>query len=184
MKKFFRLLMGITLLVPVAIRAGELVTKKFDILNHGTLELAIPSLWQDKLLQINDQLPPAILLIPEPGYSLDIKITVLWDIGGKPDYNQPEQIKKYVEGIKQMLLPMISDETNIEMKEIKGMAGNVGSYFTVKNKYSAPNKPQYNTQGGIAVGHLQLIFNVMTPSADDPALSQTLEILKTATARK
>lgn len=176
--------MGLTLLVPVAVHAGEPITKKYDISSHGTLELAIPSAWQEQLLQIGDQVPPAILLTPEPGYSFDIKITVLWDMGGKPDYNQPEQIKKYVAGIKQTLVPMISDETNIELKEIKGMAGNVGSYFTVKNKYSAPNKPQYNTQGGIAVGHLQLIFNVMTPSADDPVLSQTLEILKTATARK
>lgn len=177
-------MVGLTLLIPAAVHAVEPITKKYDILNHGTLELAVPSLWQDKLLQINDQVPPAILLTPEPGYSFDIKITVLWDMGGNPDYNQPEQIKKYVEGIKQTLVPMISDETNIELKEIKSTAGNVGSYFTVKNKHSAPSKPQFNTNGGIAVGHLQLIFSVTTPSADDPVLSQTLEILKTATAGK
>ena len=154
------------------------VARSFPLSQKGKLELTMNSQWRDQVRQPPQGLPPTITLTPATGSSFQVMITPLWAV--RPGMVVPgkDEIRKLVQGAADKAGPQSIEQT-IPLRELAGATG-FGYYFTATDKAPGPGEFKYIAQGTIRVGEIALMFTVLTNDGAGSALSNSLEMLKSA----
>jgi len=169
----------VTLLIASIVSAsGQKAIRKYPILEHGTLELNVPTPWKAEVHKPRENMPPTIIFNPAKGNDFQVMITVLWGKTGEQDFNSQEKVRTFVEKDGQKLLPNIA-ETKIVLTEIKGVS-NRGYYFSVTDKAPNPGEYRYMTRGGLAVGNLLLNATILYRVKDSESVKDALSMLREA----
>lgn len=158
--------------------AGERTVREFQLPNMGHLELSLPRSWKDQLRQPPQELPPTITLSPSTGNAFQVLITPFWSV--RPNVVVPgkeEMRKSVMRTIEEARTQAV--EQVIPLKELTGKAG-AGYYFSATDKSPKPGEFKYMTQGMLRVGDLALLFTALTNDSAEPALAETIEMLKDA----
>jgi hypothetical protein len=158
--------------------AGPKVIKKYQIPDHGVLELNVPTSWKGELHKPQENMPPTIIFKPALGNNFEILITVLWDTAGEKDFNSPARVRTLVENDGQKILPK-SVENRLVMQQIRGI-NNIGYFFSLTDKAPNPGEFRYITRGGIAVGNLLLNVTILYRVKDSPSVRDALSMLREA----
>lgn len=174
----------VTTLVGIFLGTGNLLAteqkaiRKYPILEHGTLELNVPTPWKGKVHKPQENMPPTIIFDPAKGNDFQVMITVMWGKTGEQGFNSQDNVRTLVEKDGQTLLPNIS-ETKIVLTEIKGVSPS-GYYFSVTDKAPDPGEYRYMTRGSIGVGNLLLNFTILHRVRDAQSVRDALAILREA----
>ena len=175
----FLVALGVPLLGLTSVSAaGPKAVRKYSMPDHGVLELKVPTIWQEKVHKIQENLPPTILFNPASGTDFQILISVLWSKKGEQGFNSPDKVRKLINQDGQKLLNK-TVETKIVLQEIKGI-NNTGYYFSLTDKAPEPGEYRYMTRGGIGVGNLLLSVTVLHRVKDSEAVKEALSILREA----
>jgi len=158
--------------------AGPKVIKKYQIPDHGVLELNVPTSWKGELHKPQENMPPTIIFKPALGNNFEILITVLWDTAGEKDFNSPARVRTLVENDGQKILPK-SVENRLVVQQIRGI-NNIGYFFSLTDKAPNPGEFRYITRGGIAVGNLLLNVTILYRVKDSPSVRDALSMLREA----
>ncbi len=152
--------------------------RQFQLPNLGHLELSLPKSWKDQLRQPPQELPPTITLSPSTGNAFQVLITPFWSI--RPDVVVPgkEEMRKSVMRSIEDARPQAVEQV-IPLQELTGTAG-AGYYFSATDKSPKPGEFKYMTQGMLRVGDLALMFTALTNDSAEPALAETMAMLKKA----
>jgi len=182
-RKLVHLVFVMTLLVTPLIAstgsaAGQKVTRRYPVPEHGTLELNVPTPWKSEVHKTRENMPPTFILNPAKGNDFQVTISVLWGKPGEQDFNSREKVRAFVEKDGQKLLPDIA-EGKIVLQEIKGVSHS-GYYYSVTDKAPNPGEYRYMTRGAIGVGNLFLNFTILHRVRDSQAVQDALSILREA----
>jgi len=153
-------------------------TRRFNLPEHGVLEMSVPSTWKEQVDQPKGGYPPTITLTSKAKDRVQVIITPLWSMTQKPGFNEPSRLKKILERDGRDMLPG-SDEGKFEVKEIKREYGNL-FYFTLSKKEPKPGEYRYATRAELGTGGLLLSVVILTDSKDSPNLQAALDALKEA----
>lgn len=139
--------------------AGPKAIKKYQIPEHGVLELNVPTSWTIEVHQTQKDMSLTIIFKPAKETDFQVLITVLWNKTGEQDFHTPDKIKTFIENDGQNILPK-AVETKLVVQQIRGV-NSIGYYYSLTDKTPKPGEYRYITREGIGVGDLLLNF---TPS--------------------
>ena len=163
---------------------GEYATdlETFDIPGHGELIISIPRIWNYNFTKTDDETPPLITF-----YVLDnneeeifqLNMSVFWDDGFNRKVTSPEYIYSLVEGTGEKALAL-SDQTELNLKEIKGKNG-IGYLYDLSDNSAKKGEYHYLTQGALAVGEVLVVFSLF--SNDEKAILREAMLRSLKSAR-
>jgi len=171
-------LIGIFLGMGNLLAAEQKATKKYPILEHGALELNVPTSWKGKMHKPQENMPPTIIFDPAKGNDFEVMITVLWSKTGEQGFNSQDNVRTLVEKEGQKLLPN-AVETKIVLQEIQGV-DHTGFYFIVTDKAPNPGEYRYMTHGAIGVGNLLLSATILHRVKESESAREALSALREA----
>jgi len=166
------------LITSIALAGGLRAVKKYQIPEHGVLELNVPNSWKGDIHKPQKDVPPAIIFSPKKGNDFQVLITVLWDKIGEQDFNSPDKIRTYVQEDGQKILPK-AVETKLLVQQMRGV-NNTGYFFSLTDKAPNPGEFRYITRGGMAVGNLLLNVTILYRVEDSESVKDALSVLREA----
>ena len=152
--------------------------RSYQLAQHGSLQLSVPSAWNDQMREGQPGTPPILLFKPEHGSGFNVQVTPLWP--AKPNDSLPslEQIKLTVtKGADDEKAQAV--ETDIPIQEIQGTSGS-GYYFTVTDRAPKPDEFKYMARGMLCVGKTVLAFTILSNDGTQSAIVDALTMLKGA----
>ena len=171
-------LIGVFLGTGNLLAAEQKAIKKYPILEHGTLELNVPTSWKGKMHKPQENMPPTIIFDPAKGGDFEVMITVLWGKTGDQGFNSQDNVRTLVEKEGQRLLPN-TVETKIVLQEIRGV-DHTGFYFIVTDKAPDSGEYRYMTHGAIGVGNLLLSATILHRVKESESVRDALSALREA----
>lgn len=171
-------LIGIFLGMGNLLAAEQKAIKKYPILEHGALELNVPTSWKGKMHKPQENMPPTIIFDPAKGNDFEVMITVLWSKTAEQGFNSQDNVRTLVEKEGQKLLPN-AVETKIVLQEIQGV-DHTGFYFIVTDKAPNPGEYRYMTHGAIGVGNLLLSATILHRVKESESVREALSALREA----
>jgi hypothetical protein len=168
----------LSLLVAPGPASAKSTTRRFNLPEHGVLEMSVPASWKEQVDQPKGGYPPTITLTSKSGDRMQMIITPLWSMTQKEGFNNPSRLKKILERDGRDMLPG-SDDGSVEVKEIKCKDGNL-FYFTLSKKDMKPGEYRYATRAELGTGGLLLSVAILTDSKDSHNLQAALDALKGA----
>jgi hypothetical protein len=171
-----RLLLAAGLLTLSTAAAASSV--KFELVNHGTLTLAVPDGWKSELKQPPNQLPPTIILKPSEGHPGEVFITAVWPVSPERALPDDATLRSQVARAAKQLESQ-SVEGTLPLTALNGKQGH-GFYFTATDRAPKPGEYSYMLQGLIRVGDIALAFTLLTNGSDSPLVNAVLNIVRTA----
>ena len=158
--------------------AAKNAARRYNMPEHGILEISVPASWNEKVDQPKGGYPPTITLTSKAGGRMQMIITPLWSMTQKEGFNNPSRLKKILDRDGRDMLPG-SDDSRCEVKEIKRKEGNL-FYFTLSRKEPKPGEYKYATRAELGTGGLLLSVAILTDSKDANELQAALDTLKGA----
>jgi len=171
-------LIGVFLGTGNLLAAEQKAIKKYPILEHGTLELNVPTSWKGKMHKPQENMPPTIIFDPAKGGDFEVMITVLWGKTGDQGFNSQDNVRTLVEKEGERLLPN-TVETKIVLQEIRGV-DHTGFYFIVTDKAPDSGEYRYMTHGAIGVGNLLLSATILHRVKESESVRDALSALREA----
>lgn len=171
----FALAAGLSLCIGAA--ADDAVTRSYDLVGHGALQLRLPAGWDAKLRQRPGDSPPTIMLSGFEGTPFLIKITPRWAAPGAADFDTPGYLHDLVEKAAQAVA---SEAVEGRLDLVRMGGGRPGYYFTATDRAPAPGDFKYLTQGAVRVGALVCTFTILTGDDKTPVKNQVLTLLDQA----
>ncbi len=179
--RFFLILVSalfLSTLVAPGPASAKNITRRFNLPEHGVLEMSVPASWKEDVNQPKGGYPPTITLASKSGDRVQMIISPLWSMTQKKGFNDPSRMKKILERDGRDMLPG-SNEASYEVKEIKRKDGNL-FYFTLSKKDLKPGEYRYATRAQLGTGELLLSVAILTDSKDSHNLQVALDALKGA----
>ncbi|MEW5948914.1 MAG: hypothetical protein AB1711_05825 [Thermodesulfobacteriota bacterium] len=162
--------------------ADETNSRNYPLPNHGSIQLQVPSGWEDHLTQPPNRLPPTIKFTQKKGSTFSMLITPLWPANENIKLPDGDNLKKSVQKAADKIASR-AVEKKISLMELKGPSAQ-GFYFSVTDSEPKPGDYKYLTQGHIRVGDLMAIFTILTNDGQDSIVSDCLELMKSAKQNK
>ncbi len=176
---FFRALMCSLFCAPVALAmAGEINIRRYQLPDHGSIQLKVPTLWKDEIQQPPNRLPPTITFKQKAGASFDVLITPIWPAKKDMPLTEEEGIRQLVLQGAELAQPQ-SVEEKIELKKLDGSSG-PGYYFSVTDRAPGPGEYKYMTQGMVRVSNLVVTFTILTNDGQGNIVTDAIAMLKSA----
>lgn len=178
-KRIFGALLCLLFCAPIAVAtAGETGIRRYELPDHGSIQLNVPTSWKDEIRQPPNRLPPTITFKQKAGAPFQVLITPIWP--AKKDMPLTEE-----EGIRQLVLQAAelaqsqSVEETIELKKLDGSSG-PGYYFSVTDRAPRPGEYKYMTQGIVRVSNLVVTFTILTNDGQENIVADAIAMLKSA----
>jgi hypothetical protein len=152
--------------------------KKYPVSGLGTLELNVPTAWQDKVHRPQEKMSPTLLFKPASGTDFEVMVIVSGSPKGEKGFNTPDKVRAMLETEGRKLLPKIS-EPKIVLQELKGQTAN-GYFFTVTDKAPEPGEYRFMTRAGIGVGTLLLNATILHRVKESDSIKEALSMLREA----
>lgn len=152
-----------------------------ELPNLNSLELAVPSAWEDTVDQPPDGGPPTIQLRPREGASFEVLITPDWPDSPATSATDPEALRAMAQGAAERIHNQAAGET-IEIRRLQGASG-VGFYFVVAERTASPEDFRYMHQGVLQVGDLIVTFTILTNDGQDAVAEEAIAMLVGAVHR-
>jgi len=181
MKRLFLIAMSafvLSMLVAPGPASAKNTTRRFNLPEHGALEITVPASWEEKVNQPTGGYPPTITLTSKGRERMQMMITPLWSMTQKQGFNNPDRLQKILERDGRDMLPG-SVEGKVAVKEIKRKEGNL-FYFTLTNKEPKAGEYSHATRAELGTGGLLLSVVILTDTEDSKELRTALEALKGA----
>jgi hypothetical protein len=167
----------VVLLAPSVAFSQDTSPRRYNLPEHGLLELRVPTGWTDRVGQPADRLPPTIGFGPKSGRSFKILLTPLWQLEGRKTPFTLRDVRKLVQSAADHVREG-AVEKNIELKSLEG-PGAHGYYFSATDSAPRPGEFKYLTQGTLTLGDIELIFSVLTNEGQNEIVKQALQMLGT-----
>lgn len=173
-------LFGILLLfVQVAqIRGSDDTTRRYDLPEHGSILMKVPSEWKSEIGQPPGALPPTIRFSAAADPQFRVMITPIWQAKADKPLPDGAAVRELVQKSADQVQSQASNK--IEIKELKGGPG-AGYYFLAIDPAPKPGEWKYMTQGVLRVGDLMVTFTILTNDGQEAVIKSALEMLKGAT---
>lgn len=161
--------------------ADEPRLRRYELPNLNSLELAVPSAWEDTVDQPPDGGPPTIQLRPREGASFEVLITPEWPDSPAVSAADPEALRAMAQDAADRIRSQAAGET-IDIRRLQGASG-VGFYFVAAERTPPPEEYRYMHQGVLQVGDLTVIFTILTNDGQDAIAEEAIAMLVGAVHR-
>ena len=173
--------------VIVTVLPSFAIAERFDVPEHGSLFLDVPSGWKSALEASGMSLPPTIKFTPVNGDDFVMLITPLWSQKSDANFNSKEVIERKVkdEGIISLKQ---SVETKLRLYEFKGEQA-YGYYYKLTDKSlvgkkRTPGDYKQLLRSLVGVEDLLLSVTVLSHEADSVHVDKAIKMIAGATKRK
>ena len=156
--------------------AGEVNIRRYELPDHGNIQLSVPASWKDEIRQPPDRLPPTITFKQKAGASFQVLVTPIW--AAKKDMSPPsaESLRQQVQRAAEHAQSQ-SVEKTIRIKEMNGQSG-PGYYFSATDRAPGAGGYKYMTQGMVRVSDLTVTFTILTNDGQANIVTDALDMLK------
>jgi len=162
----------------IATQAEETTVRRYQLPDHGSIQLKIPVSWKDELRQPPHGLPPTIVFKPGIGKPFEILITPIWPASKEKQPMSSEKLKQLVQQEAERAKSQAVEKT-VPTQELRGSSG-MGYYFSVTDRAPGPEEYKFMTQGMIRVGNLTVTFTILTNDGQEKVVTDALSMLKIA----
>ena len=160
---------------------GATDTRRYELPNQNSLELAVPPAWNDSVDQPEDGGSPTIELRPREGAPFEVYLTPDWP--ESPDGTAPDS-----ETLRQTVLAAAERirgqtvEQSVEIRRLQGSSG-VGFYFVATDQAPQPQEFRFMNQGALQVGDLTVMFTILTNEGQEAVVEEAFAMLRSAVYR-
>ena len=178
-ERIFGALLCLLFFVSIAVAtAGDTGIRRYQLPDHGSIQLIVPALWKDEIWQPPNRLPPTITFKQKVGAPFEVLITPIWPAKKDMPLTKAEGIRQLVlQGAE--LAQSQSVEETIELKKLDGSSG-PGYYFSVTDRAPGPGEYKYMTQGMVRVSNLVVTFTILTNDDQGNIVTNAIAVLKSA----
>lgn len=156
-------------------RADEGRARLYELPNLDSLELAVPSGWQDFVDQPPDGGPPTIELRPCEGTPFEVQITPDWPDSLAATAEDPEALRAMArDAAERAAIP--PDGGAVEIRRLQGASG-VGFYFVAVESSPPAGEFKFMHQGVLQVGGLTVTFTILSGDSQEGIVEQALAML-------
>jgi hypothetical protein len=162
--------------------ADEGGSRRYELPNLDTLELALPAGWQDETDVPPGGIPLTIRLYPAAGAPFEVFVTPESPeptAGGTRDI---EALREAVRDAAQRMQPQAVEES-IEIRRLQGGSG-IGFYFAATDRAPQPEEFRYMNQGALQTGELTLWFTILTNDGQGGVVADAFAMLQAAVHRQ
>jgi hypothetical protein len=170
------------LILPLGALAEETTVRRFPLPDHGTLIVAAPASWGDRVSQPPGRLPPTLKFSPKTGRPFKVLVTPLWGSAGRTLSLDSAGIRKEVEDTAAEAQSSAVEKV-LEVKALKG-AGGAGWYFSATDRAPKPGEFKFMTQGIVPAGDLQIAFTILTNDGQSAAIKVALRLVQGIVQKK
>ena len=176
---YFSYLMGLLLCFCASqVIAEETSVRRYQLPDHGSIQLNVPTSWKDELRQPPNRLPPTIVFKPSSGPAFGVLMTPIWPAKEGIPSASAEAIRQQVQQAAEHARSQAVEKT-LEVLELKGLSG-LGYYFSATDRAPKPGEYKYMTQGILKVSGLTVTFTILTNEGQDQVVQEALAMMKTA----
>ncbi len=158
--------------------ADTATPRKFPLPARGSIQMSVPSNWDDQLRQPPQALPPTINFRARQGKSFEVLVTPLWQIGADTPPSTKDAIRQTVQKAADDAKGQAVEKT-IPVIELSGAAG-PGFYFSATDKSAKPGEYKYMIQGMLKVSDLTVTFTILTNDGQERVRQDALTMIKSA----
>ena len=178
-ERFFGALLCLLFFVSIAVAtAGEVGIRRYQLPDHGSIQLNVPTLWKDEIRQPPNRLPPTITFKQKAGASFQVLVTPIWAAKKDMSPSSAESLRQQVQQAAEHAQSQ-SVEKTIRIKEMNGQSG-PGYYFSVTDRAPGPGEYKYMTQGMVRVSNLVVTFTILTNDDQGNIVTNAIATLKSA----
>ena len=163
-------------------------TRRYELPNLDSLELVVPSAWDETVDQPVDGGTPVIQFRPREGAAFEIYVAPEWPSAPDEAAPDPDTLRETVRGEAERIRNMPRGDQpggemavgeNLEIRRLQGASG-VGFYFVATDRAAEPEDFRCMSQGALAVGDLTVRFTILTNEGQDTVVELALAMLKGA----
>lgn len=162
----------------VVVAAGEVSVRRYQLPDHGSIQLSVPVVWKDEIQQPPNHMPPTITFKPKAGAVFEVVITPIWPAEKDVPLTKEEGIRQLVLQAADLAQPESVEET-IELKKLDGASG-PGYYFSATDRAPGPDEYKHMTKGMVRVSNLLVTFTVLTDDGQGDIVTDAIAMLKSA----
>jgi len=152
--------------------------RQYPVADRGSLQMSMPSTWNEIIRQTSEQGSFTIVFRPASGEPFEVLVTPAWNPASGAETPMIEAIRERV-GDMVKDLSGLTVEGRLKIIELQGASGR-GYYFSATDKVPKPGEPKCLAQGMLSVGELAVIFTVRSNSHKDQVFKDALAMLKGA----
>jgi hypothetical protein len=165
--------------VPIAVAtAGEVSIRRYELPDHGSIQLNVPTLWKEEIRQPPNRLPPTVTFKQKAGASFQVLVTPIWLVKKDSPLASVEGIRQQMQQAAEQAQSRAVEKT-IKVKELDGSSGH-GYYFSATDRSPAPGEYKYMTQGMVRVSNLVVTFTILTNDSQGNIVTDAIAMLKSA----
>ena len=162
--------------------ADEGGTRRYELPNLDTLELALPAGWQDEMDVPPGGIPLTIRLYPAAGAPFEVFVTPESPEPTAGSSRDTESLREAVRDAAQRIQPQAVEES-IEIRRLQGVSG-IGFYFAATDREPQPEEFRHMNQGALQTGELTLWFTILTNDGQEAVVADALAMLQAAIHRR
>jgi len=152
--------------------------RRYELPNLDTLELALPTGWQDETDVPPGGIPLTIRLYPAAGAPFEVFVTPESPEPTAGDVRDTAASRRAAVRIQPQAV-----EESIAIRRLQGGSG-IGFYFAATDRAPQPEEFRYMNQGALQAGELTLWFTILTNDGQEAVVTDALAMLQTAVHRR